>query len=77
MAQQTVRFFPIKKEIVILSRAVYFLEPIVYSERPYGTIIALSSNSFYLTEGSSERRERVRVKERKNLEAFQMQRALL
>lgn len=30
----------------------------------------MSSNSFYLTEGSSERRERVRVKEKKTLKPF-------
>lgn len=57
--------FPQKKENVILSRAVYFLKPIVYSERPWGAIISLSPNSFYLTEGSSERRESESEREKK------------
>ena len=73
-AQQIVRFPFKEKENVILSRAVHFLQPIVDSESPCGATVALSSNSFYLTEGrEGEKRVRVREEE-KNLEAFQMQR---
>lgn len=70
MALQTVRFSLGERKCNSI-KSSSFLKPFVYSKRPQGAITALSSNSFYLTEGSCEGRDKSESeKEEKNLKPF-------